>query len=692
MTPKFLKSSTAIVLSLALAVPHAAIAQANIDPAEVDAVQLDIDTSGMTEAEIQAAKLKKFKEERREARAEAKADRQAERAAKQADAQADANAQADAQAEGQDAEPSAVQAGTNGTATADAAASADPAQDKSALDKAVSAVTDKLGLTEEEPDATADASAEATADAAPQAAPEASTDVQTEAQAEVQPEAPAAEAEAEAQPQSGTTVQNADVAPEAAANDAPVTAETAPEPKPADTANASATDAPATAQAEPAADADKSIVESTVDKVRDGLAGALGVDTAQETPDTPAPDAAATTTADASGEAQGDAPTEEQAAQIAEAQAQQEAEAAAARTTAAAAASGDTEAAEVVEEQVTEENSRASTEEFVNQSTAAQTGGQAAEGQAQATASADTGDKDEGLSDLGKIALFGLGALAVGQMLKNGNEVVSNTGDRVVVQQPDGSYRVYKNDDELIRRPGTDVKTYAYNDGSTRTVATRDDGIQIETVRAADGTVLRRSRILPDGREVILFDDTQVAEAVQVNQLPQVTETSDALTFQSAQEDELRAALEGRLRSDVDRRFSLSQVRSINAVRNLAPEIAVDSINFETGSSAIRPEEAEELAQLGSLMRQMIDRDPGEVFLIEGHTDAVGSASSNLALSDRRAESVALALTEYFDVPPENMVVQGYGEYDLKVRTAAAERENRRAAVRNITELLQDRS
>ena len=79
---------------------------------------------------------------------------------------------------------------------------------------------------------------------------------------------------------------------------------------------------------------------------------------------------------------------------------------------------------------------------------------------------------------------------------------------------------------------------------------------------------------------------------------------------------------------------------------------------------------------------------PGEVFLIEGHTDAVGAASYNLALSDRRAETVALALTEYFDVPPENMITQGYGESELRIPTEEAERLNRRATVRRITPLL----
>jgi len=45
-----------------------------------------------------------------------------------------------------------------------------------------------------------------------------------------------------------------------------------------------------------------------------------------------------------------------------------------------------------------------------------------------------------------------------------------------------------------------------------------------------------------------------------------------------------------------------------------------------------------------------------------GYTDAVGDESYNLLLSDRRAETVALALSEYLGVRPENMVLEGYGE------------------------------
>ena len=84
----------------------------------------------------------------------------------------------------------------------------------------------------------------------------------------------------------------------------------------------------------------------------------------------------------------------------------------------------------------------------------------------------------------------------------------------------------------------------------------------------------------------------------------------------------------------------------------------------------------------------MLLDNPCEVLLIEGHTDAVGSDCFNLALSDRRAESVALALTEAFRTPPENLIVQGYGESFLKVQSQGAEASNRRATVRRITPLL----
>ena len=66
----------------------------------------------------------------------------------------------------------------------------------------------------------------------------------------------------------------------------------------------------------------------------------------------------------------------------------------------------------------------------------------------------------------------------------------------------------------------------------------------------------------------------------------------------------------------------------------------------------------------------------------------MGSEEDNLSLSDRRAEAVATVLSEQFDVPPENLVTQGYGEQFLKVETQDPERLNRRVALRRVTPFL----
>ena len=53
-----------------------------------------------------------------------------------------------------------------------------------------------------------------------------------------------------------------------------------------------------------------------------------------------------------------------------------------------------------------------------------------------------------------------------------------------------------------------------------------------------------------------------------------------------------------------------------------------------------------------------------------------------------RAETVALILSQQFNVPPENLVTQGYGEQYLKIPTDGPERRNRRVTARRITPLL----
>ena len=332
------------------------------------------------------------------------------------------------------------------------------------------------------------------------------------------------------------------------------------------------------------------------------------------------------------------------------------------------------EAVATVTEMLTKESARSSSEEFA------------------AAPVAVEGGKKNRLSDLEKVGLVVLGALVVGAIINEGNKqeerrVVSNTGDRVVVLKPDGTYQVYKDDDAVIRRPGSNVRTETYRDGSTRTIVERPDGTQIVTIRDASGRVLRRAQYDDLGRELVLIDDLAPEEYVIVKDLPKPPKKRVVISTQDEDAD-LQVALAEKEIAKLGRKFSLRQIRDITEVRQLAAMIDVDTITFDSGSAAVKASEAEDLADLGRLMQNMIDDNPREMFLIEGHTDATGKAAMNLALSDRRAESVALALTEYFDIPPENMVIQGYGESELRIDTLKDEARNRRVAVRIITPLL----
>ncbi|MFN3937494.1 MAG: OmpA family protein [Gemmobacter sp.] len=333
--------------------------------------------------------------------------------------------------------------------------------------------------------------------------------------------------------------------------------------------------------------------------------------------------------------------------------------------------------AEVMEDEVTADEIRRSTEDFGSRLTL--------EADAQALAEGRVGRPNR---DLERAGLAALGALAVGMMIDR-NRVVARGDERVIVQRDDGDLAIWRDDDAILRAEGGNRRIERYADGTSVSEWMRADGTRVVTVRDATGRVLSRQRVLADGTVIRLFDDALRVEPVDVAALPEMryrelrlgprTDPDRALLLLEQAEADARA---------VDRAFSLRQIREVRQVRELVPVLSPDPITFETNRANIRSDEVPKLLQVGRVMARLIERNPREVFLIEGHTDATGPAAYNLGLSDRRAESVALALTEFFGIPPENMIVQGYGERYLRVPTQAAEERNRRVVVRRITPLL----
>lgn len=598
------------------------------------------------------------------AEAEAAARAEAEQAAAaQAAAEETAlkEAEAAAAAEAEAAMAAEAEAEAAARAEAEEAAAAGAAAEEAAAAEAA-----RLAQAEAEADAAVEAEAAATAEA------EAATEAETTAEGEV-----SADAEAEALREALTAAEAAD----AVAADTAETDSGEAEPAPEATAEAEM-ETPVEAEA-PAEDATTDTAAEEVPADTGPVAEAPAAEAPVEATSTPQAETLVTSEEETEASALKDAEilAEQEAAQtlgaVASALAGEEADEPAGTTDGTAsdadpAAEAEAES-EVTTEVVTEQDVRSSDEEFAAPAISSAAAPQAVEA-----------DRDSGLSNLEKAGLLALGALAVGAIMSNGQRVAATSGDRVIVEDNSGRFQVLKDDDALLRRPGSTVETRRFNDGSTTTTTTREDGSRVVTIRDASGRVLRRSVFDTSGRETLLIDDITTVEPVNVATLP----PAPRMNFAATDRDALEAALREAERRDLGRTFSLRQVREIVEVRDLAPQISLEDVTFRSGSAAIEPSQAEQLREIGNLMRQMIRENPREVFLIEGYTDAVGGAASNLLLSDRRAESVALALTEYFDVPPENMVVQGFGERFLKIPTLEAERQNRRVAVRWITDLI----
>jgi outer membrane protein OmpA-like peptidoglycan-associated protein len=276
---------------------------------------------------------------------------------------------------------------------------------------------------------------------------------------------------------------------------------------------------------------------------------------------------------------------------------------------------------------------------------------------------------------------------------QGGRRVFTEPG-RIIIVDPSGQSFIRHNEDERFRYGARDIQTQQVG-GETRTIVIRPDGSQIITVVGRDGQLLRRIRRDPMGREIIIIDNTYrdplAVGGFYVDLPPPVIRIPHNRYIVEADDASPEVIYETMLAPPVDRiarRYSLDEIRYSPSVRQLMPSIDLNTINFETGSWEIPPDQAARLQVIADGLNQAIARNPREVFLIEGHTDAVGNDVDNLSLSDRRAQSAAELLTQQFGVPAENLTSQGYGSQYLKEQTSGPSRINRRVTIRRITPLL----
>jgi outer membrane protein OmpA-like peptidoglycan-associated protein len=125
-------------------------------------------------------------------------------------------------------------------------------------------------------------------------------------------------------------------------------------------------------------------------------------------------------------------------------------------------------------------------------------------------------------------------------------------------------------------------------------------------------------------------------------------------------------------------------------VRDSLPGVEIDTIRFGFNEAFVREEEVQSVDRIGAIIERVVTAHPKELFVIEGHTDAVGTDEYNLRLSKQRAEAVRQILLEFYNIGEENLITVGLGERYLKIPTPDPEQENRRVTIRRATPLLSE--
>jgi outer membrane protein OmpA-like peptidoglycan-associated protein len=268
-----------------------------------------------------------------------------------------------------------------------------------------------------------------------------------------------------------------------------------------------------------------------------------------------------------------------------------------------------------------------------------------------------------------------------------GNRRIFREGNRVFIRHDEG---------ERMRRWGN---ARFETRGQERYTIVNRGGYDVVTITDGRGHMLRRYRRFPDGREYGLIDNRRrlaVGAAVVGGVVllglaaPRIRIPRERYIVDAghAPPTLLYETLDAPPEVMPERAYSLDEIRDNVEVRDHVRSVDVNIINFASGSWEVSPDQIPQLQALADAMLKVIQENPSTVFMIEGHTDAVGTAEDNMSLSDRRAESVAEILTSNFNIPPENLVTQGYGEQHLRVQTDGPSRENRRVQIRNITGLM----
>ncbi len=259
----------------------------------------------------------------------------------------------------------------------------------------------------------------------------------------------------------------------------------------------------------------------------------------------------------------------------------------------------------------------------------------------------------------------------------SGHKIIQEPGNRTIFRV---NNQVFIRHDEAqnFRLYGGPAQTQRAPNGNSISTIVRPDGGRLEIEVDTFGRPIRRVRFLPDGRRFVLFENRALAVGLGIAAIgalaialppiyADIPPQAYIVDAAGASEDDIYGALDAPPVEPLDRTYTLDEVLASVSLRERLRSVSIDTINFEFGSWEVGPQQAAMLESVAAVLRRITNDNPGETFLVEGHTDAVGSEEDNLSLSDRRAQAVADVLSQQFGVPRENLVTQGYGKQFLLI-------------------------
>lgn len=297
-------------------------------------------------------------------------------------------------------------------------------------------------------------------------------------------------------------------------------------------------------------------------------------------------------------------------------------------------------------------------------------------------------------------AVAGETLAAAPQLVTPQNVTIINNVQNTYIYQTNNTVIINNSYADRDRIFGDDDNTQfdQIGDNRFRETVYRDDGSVVVTTRDQYGNILERYRTDPDGDTYVLayfdpayYDDMAYWGDPGID-LPPLRITISirdyALDWRYADAARIARFFAEPPLERARRIYSIDEVKRSARLRDSLRRLEVNDLNFALGSANLSRNQVNGLSRLAEAMWTLLEANPAETFLIEGHTDATGSDRDNLLLSDQRASNVARILTQYYDIPPENLATQGYGERYLRIRTQRAEAQNRRVTIRRITPLV----